>query len=120
MGNEQNDEEQELGGRWKSIGFLLPGGLFNIAAFLRLYSAFENPDTNHDGAITISDLGVHSKEIFFRTGDLLTQEIAATGFGAFFEMNINEPAPALSFLISAILWFMLYLGLKILITGEEI
>jgi hypothetical protein len=116
--NEVSDGSKEPEGREQSVGYLLAGGLLNATAFFRLFSSFEHPDANLDGAFTISDIGIHIKETFFISGDLLIGGVAKTGFGEFFEMSQNSPNFVLSFVVSAILWFSLFQGLKILITGK--
>ncbi|MEO5327493.1 MAG: hypothetical protein H7829_04535 [Magnetococcus sp. THC-1_WYH] len=106
--------------RVKSIWFLLLALSFNINTFHRFQESFSTPDVNKDGLFTISDLWVHAKETFFCTGDLFTISLAKTEFGQFFEMSTIEPATGLSFVVSFALLSMLYTGVVILITGENI
>lgn len=86
--------------------------------FLRLYDSIERPDANYDGRFTIGDIGIHAKETFFATGDIVISWVAGTNFGQSFEMNVDTPQLLLSFTVSFLLWLPLLAGLKVLITGK--
>jgi uncharacterized membrane protein len=105
--------------RINSFPLIFFGLLLNGFGISRLYESFESSDANNDGLFTITDINIHAKETFFAVGDRFTVLIANTDVGQFFEMNTITPSPLLAFIVSVLLWGILWKGLHILITGED-
>ena len=61
-------------------------------------------DMNHDGLITISDVGLWFKWFYFYPGDFVISGAAGTGLGAFLELNANSFSGFGSGVISFLIW----------------
>jgi hypothetical protein len=91
---------------------IIPGLIVNGFGLSRLYESFERPDANNDGLFTITDVGIHIKEIFLASGNRFTVWVANTDVGQFFEMDKVAPSPTFAFIISFFLWAMLWQGYR--------
>jgi len=78
-------------------------------------------DMNFDGHVTISDVWLWVKWLYFYPGDLLLSIIIGTPFGRFFEVSPNNFGGFLSFLLSLPIWVVILaaLGRALIFTFDD-
>lgn len=64
-------------------------------------------DMNRDGLITISDVGLWFKWLYFYPGDFLISGAGGTALGQFLELNGNSFGGVGSGVISIFVWFII-------------
>jgi len=74
---------------------------------------------NMDGLITITDVWSWFKWLSFYPGDYLVSLIGPTAIGRFFEMSSASYGGGLSFLVSAVVWLGLGIGVADLLNPEK-
>lgn len=82
--------------------------MINVFGLSRLYESYERPDANNDDLFTITDVGIHIKETFLVSGNRFTVWVANTDVGQFFEMDKVTASPLLAYIVSFILWGVLW------------
>ncbi len=75
-------------------------------------------DMNGDGTVTISDVWLWCKWLYFMPGDLVVAMVGPTAFGRFLELTTSSYGSAGSGFLSVILW-MLVSGVVISIQEES-
>ncbi len=65
-------------------------------------------DMNHDGLVTISDIWLWIKWLFFYPGDVLLQGLLSNGMAPFFEITPESFGGWGSGVLSVFAWFYLY------------
>jgi hypothetical protein len=94
--------------RIESLPELFIVSMINGFGLSRLYESFERPDANNDGLFTITDVSINIKETFLVSGNRFTIWIANTDIGQFFEMDKVTASPLLAFIVSFMLWGVLW------------
>lgn len=72
-------------------------------------------DMNADGAVTITDVWLWFKWLYFMPGDLLIAMFGPTGIGRFLELTVSSFGGIGSGILSFTLWMLAWLGVFTLI-----
>jgi hypothetical protein len=77
-------------------------------------------DMNGDGKVTISDLWLWTKWLYFYPGDLLIFLVADSAVGKFLDLSEKSYGGTLSSAVSAVAWLIVAdLAMRLLYTPEE-